>query len=202
MRVTMTHNIGGHRNGEPWPAKGGTIDLPAQEALDLIAAGYAKATDPAQALAIALGAAPDTAPDTAAVAPVDVAKATKRQLVELVTDRGLDIDVKLPLKELRKAVANALEATTDETPSTEPGADATEPGDGPRTDPGSGEEAVEVGLDDLDKGQLLDLAADLNVSVNPALDADEIRSVLAEAGVLGQLDADDPDLPPAEPLEA
>jgi hypothetical protein len=200
MLVTMTTNIGGHRNGEPWPTKGGTIDLPVPEALDLIGAGYAAAADPAQALAIVLGAAPDTAPTSPA--PFDVAKATKRQLAELAADRGLDVDVKLPVKELRQAVATALEATADETHPTEPDTDTIGPGDGTWPDPGSGEEAVEVGLDDLDKGQLLDLAADLNVSVNPALDAEEIRAVLADAGVMGQLVVDDPDLPPAEPLEA
>lgn len=42
MRVEMTTKIGGTRNGEEWPDKGGVVDLPDHEALDLIAAGYAK----------------------------------------------------------------------------------------------------------------------------------------------------------------
>lgn len=37
----MTRHIGGYRNGEPWPAIGGTIDVGDAEAADLVAAGYA-----------------------------------------------------------------------------------------------------------------------------------------------------------------
>lgn len=42
MRVRMTHNIGGFRNGAPWPRKGDSIDLPDHEAADLIQVGYAE----------------------------------------------------------------------------------------------------------------------------------------------------------------
>jgi hypothetical protein len=42
MLVTMKVKIGGYRDGEPWPDVGDMIDLPAHEAQDLVAAGYAK----------------------------------------------------------------------------------------------------------------------------------------------------------------
>lgn len=177
MRVTMKTRIGGFRNGQEWPAPGDHIDVPDHEARDLIAAGYAEA---------------------ATVPGLDIARARKAELIDYAAAIGIPIDPKAPVAEIRAA----LTGDNDETPSPEPDADPTAPDDSVRTDPGSGEEAVEVGLDDLDKGQLLDLAADLNVSVNPALDAAEIRAVLADAGVIGRLVVDDPDLPPAEPLEA
>lgn len=47
MQVTMRIAIGGYRNGQEWPAPGGTIDVPDHEAADLIANGYAVATEPA-----------------------------------------------------------------------------------------------------------------------------------------------------------
>ena len=40
--VRMDRHITGSRNGEPWPPAGETIDLPAREAADLIANGYAQ----------------------------------------------------------------------------------------------------------------------------------------------------------------
>lgn len=43
MQVRMTTHIGGLRNGEPWPAPGEVIDVPAHEGADLISANYAKA---------------------------------------------------------------------------------------------------------------------------------------------------------------
>ena len=46
MRVEMTTQISGTRNGEEWPAPGATIEVPAHEGDSLILAGYAKeATD-------------------------------------------------------------------------------------------------------------------------------------------------------------
>lgn len=48
MRVRMKQGIGGYRNGEPWPAIGGCIDLPDHEAADLIVAGYAAAAELAE----------------------------------------------------------------------------------------------------------------------------------------------------------
>lgn len=39
--VQMRTQIGGTRNGAPWPARGDVIDLPDHEAADMIAAGYA-----------------------------------------------------------------------------------------------------------------------------------------------------------------
>lgn len=36
MRIQMTHHISGTRNGEPWPAPGGEIELPDDEALTVL----------------------------------------------------------------------------------------------------------------------------------------------------------------------
>lgn len=47
MLVTMTTHITGTRNGEEWPAVGGTIELPDGEAAHLIAAGLAVPAEPA-----------------------------------------------------------------------------------------------------------------------------------------------------------
>lgn len=41
MRVRMKVSVSGTRDGESWPAKGGTIDLPEDEAKNLIAIGVA-----------------------------------------------------------------------------------------------------------------------------------------------------------------
>lgn len=41
MKVRLIFSISGTRNGEPWPARGGIIDLPADEAHNLISNGYA-----------------------------------------------------------------------------------------------------------------------------------------------------------------
>lgn len=45
MLVRMKIQIGGYRNGEPWPAIGDPIDVPDHEAESLIANGYAEATN-------------------------------------------------------------------------------------------------------------------------------------------------------------
>lgn len=42
MRVAMKLQISGTRNGEPWPARGETIDLPDDEAAALVAQGAAE----------------------------------------------------------------------------------------------------------------------------------------------------------------
>jgi hypothetical protein len=41
MRIQLIVKIDGLRNGERWPAVGGIIDLPASEATNMIAHGYA-----------------------------------------------------------------------------------------------------------------------------------------------------------------
>lgn len=41
MRVCMKVTVSGTRDGEPWPAKGGIVDLPDDEAKQLLAAGMA-----------------------------------------------------------------------------------------------------------------------------------------------------------------
>lgn len=42
MKVKMRGAISGTRNGEPWPAIGGVVDLPADEAAVLCAQGMAE----------------------------------------------------------------------------------------------------------------------------------------------------------------
>ncbi|WP_060952398.1 DUF7302 family protein [Streptomyces hygroscopicus] len=42
MKVRMKATISGTRDGQPWPARGGVLDLPAEEAEHLIAAGLAE----------------------------------------------------------------------------------------------------------------------------------------------------------------
>lgn len=41
MRVRLIFKLDGMRNGQPWPAVGGTIDVPMSEAVNLISHGYA-----------------------------------------------------------------------------------------------------------------------------------------------------------------
>lgn len=63
MRVRMRATLSGTRDGVDWPKRGGTVDLPADEAAHLIAAGLAEpdgGAEPAEEHA--------TAPDTAAKA--------------------------------------------------------------------------------------------------------------------------------------
>lgn len=49
MRVTMLASISGTRDGVDWPAKGETLDVPADEAASLIDAGLATAGAPMEA---------------------------------------------------------------------------------------------------------------------------------------------------------
>jgi hypothetical protein len=42
MRVVMKHQINGTRDGQDWPAPGGAIDLPDDEAASLVASGSAE----------------------------------------------------------------------------------------------------------------------------------------------------------------
>ena len=41
MKVRLIYRLDGTRNGEPWPAVGGEIDVPTSEAVNLISHGYA-----------------------------------------------------------------------------------------------------------------------------------------------------------------
>jgi hypothetical protein len=41
MKVRLIYKLDGTRNGEPWPAVGGEIDVPVSEAVNLISHGYA-----------------------------------------------------------------------------------------------------------------------------------------------------------------
>ncbi|MFF4752657.1 hypothetical protein ACWD5R_11425 [Streptomyces sp. NPDC002514] len=45
MRVRMKVTISGTRDGEPWPERGGVVDLPDGEAGQMIAAGLAVEDD-------------------------------------------------------------------------------------------------------------------------------------------------------------
>lgn len=45
MKVRMIAQVTGTRDGELWPAPGGVIDVPADEAASLIAAGMAAAVE-------------------------------------------------------------------------------------------------------------------------------------------------------------
>lgn len=47
--VRMSEQITGLRDGVPWPAKGGTVKVSADEAASLIAAGLAEETKPSKA---------------------------------------------------------------------------------------------------------------------------------------------------------
>lgn len=42
MRIKMTVEVSGSRNGKPWPKRGETMDLPDAEAAQLCAAGMAE----------------------------------------------------------------------------------------------------------------------------------------------------------------
>lgn len=42
MRVTMKVDLSGTRNGQPWPRRGETVDLPDGEAAQLCASGMAE----------------------------------------------------------------------------------------------------------------------------------------------------------------
>jgi hypothetical protein len=41
MRIQLIIRVDGMRNGQPWPAPGGIIDLPNSEAINMISHGYA-----------------------------------------------------------------------------------------------------------------------------------------------------------------
>lgn len=45
MRIRMRYPVSGTRNGQPWPAPGGEIDLPGDEALILIKTQMADAVE-------------------------------------------------------------------------------------------------------------------------------------------------------------
>ena len=68
MKVRMLTTISGTRNGVDWPKAGGTIDVPDNEAADLIGTGLAVADT---------GKAPTE--ETATVAPDEDASATPRK---------------------------------------------------------------------------------------------------------------------------
>jgi len=62
-RVKMITRVSGTRDGVDWPPRGGELDVPANEAADLVAAGYAVAVESAPE-----SAAVDTKPTKRAAA--------------------------------------------------------------------------------------------------------------------------------------
>lgn len=65
MKVRLLVTITGTRNGEPWPARGEVVDLPAAEAHDLRVAGIAAPVDD------------DDAPEAAVAPKAETAAAPK-----------------------------------------------------------------------------------------------------------------------------
>lgn len=183
MRVVMTTRIGGFRNGEPWPAPNAEIDLPAHEAADLVAAGYAKPLD--EGLAAAVKAGLVTAGDAVAASQpaIDVKRSKKPELLAFAAAHGIDVDPAAGVREIRRTITAHLEERDappvhDQAPGG-PGAPAGPVGDDDA--PAGVEPAVVVNFDTADKGELLDFAADANIAVNPALPTEEIRSIIAAA---------------------
>lgn len=58
MKVKMLFQISGTRNGVDWPAPGETVDLPDDEAAELVAQGQAAVTDTGDDAAVPQKAAP------------------------------------------------------------------------------------------------------------------------------------------------
>lgn len=69
MKVNMRVKVSGTRNGEEWPAAGGWIDVPDEEAHALIGAGVAVEQEPE----------PEQEPETATAPEGDVEQATTRR---------------------------------------------------------------------------------------------------------------------------
>ncbi|RUP66715.1 hypothetical protein SSPNP10_15750 [Streptomyces sp. NP10] len=74
MRVRMKVTVSGTRDGEPWPEKGGTVDLPDDEARHLIAGGLASEPDDEPEVEEATAPAAETATPSGRKPP---AKSTK-----------------------------------------------------------------------------------------------------------------------------
>lgn len=70
MRVRMRVEVSGTRNGEPWPAKGDIVELPKEEAANLLAIGLAVETDDEE---------PQEVAEENAAAPDDAETATPRK---------------------------------------------------------------------------------------------------------------------------
>jgi len=134
--VRMKINITGSRNGEPWPAPGGTLDVPDHEAADLIAAGYAVAAD-------AQAAAPGAEDDASATAAVDYTQLTARHLKALAAKRRPPVD--LGRARSKAEIVAALEAADAQAAA--PGAEDTTVGEG---DPSTDEDGDTADTDDQD----------------------------------------------------
>ena len=75
--VRMNIHVTGTRNGVEWPHKGGTIDLPHDEAVQLAAAGYASLVGEPREATRANEAAPE-AIETATITTERKTRKTKR----------------------------------------------------------------------------------------------------------------------------
>ena len=63
MKLKLTVDISGSRNGLPWPPRGEVVDLPEPEARDMIAAGQGEAVAAKAAKAPAPTPEPDPTPE-------------------------------------------------------------------------------------------------------------------------------------------
>ncbi|MFG3180058.1 hypothetical protein ACGFZC_34070 [[Kitasatospora] papulosa] len=72
MKVRMKVTVSGTRDGEPWPEKGKTVDLPDAEARQLLAGGLAEEPD-----AEAADASPQV--EEATAPPAETATLTSRK---------------------------------------------------------------------------------------------------------------------------
>ncbi|MFJ8163817.1 hypothetical protein ACIRBY_23220 [Streptomyces sp. NPDC096136] len=62
MRIRMTVEMSGTRNGEPWPRRGEVTELPTAEAAHLVGAGIAERVDDVPAVETATAPAAESAP--------------------------------------------------------------------------------------------------------------------------------------------
>lgn len=124
MRVIMLTKIGGFRNGEEWPDKGGVIDVPEHEARDLIQARYAnpEVPDAQDETTVAESDGPEGTGDDdgPSVDVVDVGPAEpesgdageldgldKRALIALAAKRGIEVNPRWGADRLRKHLTEA-----------------------------------------------------------------------------------------------
>jgi len=143
MRVQMKIQIGGTRDGEPWPAAGKPLDLPDSEATDLIAAGYAVADDTSLHAAASTSPEP-TEPEPSTLTAKDVpsgaaAKVLEWVAVEPATRAALALEVEQAKKrpgkklaaELTRIIKEAADASTTPSPTDpapDPGGDSAQDG--------------------------------------------------------------------------
>lgn len=110
MRVEMKIHITGSRNGQLWPDIGGIIDLPEQEAAELIANGYAEEVTDAPSTARSdapSSAGPTEAPTGGSGETPDLGSLDKDALIALAEEQGVEIDKRWGERRIRKAIREA-----------------------------------------------------------------------------------------------